>query len=109
MIFSMGFLPSTMLSSVLESLFLPSPKSKFLDFAKVMGEELGTCPADWLAYFEEDIPGSKGFFNLQPILLSLLHAAILELSVFWRISWIIFLIFSATELNVLLFNYSYTL
>lgn len=96
-IFSMGFLPSTMLmSSVLESLFLPSPKSEFLDFAKVRGEELGTCPAD----FEEDIPGSKGLFNFQPILLSLLQAAILELSVFWRISWVIFLIFSATELNV---------
>ena len=100
MIFSLGFLPSTMLmSSVLESLLLPSPKSKFLDFAKVRGEELGTCPADWLAYFEDDIPGSKGFFNLQPVLLSLLLAAIPELSVFWRIRWIIFLIFTATELN----------
>ena len=101
MIFSLGFLPSTtLMSSVLEPLLLSSPKSKFLDFAKVRGEDLGTCPADWLAYFEEDIPGSKGFFNFQPILLSLLHAAILELSVFWRTSWIIFLIFSATELNV---------
>lgn len=100
-IFSMGFLPSTMLmSSVLESLFLPSPKSEFLDFAKVRGEELGTCPADWLAHFEEDIPGSKGLFNFQTIFLSLLHAAILELSVFWRIRWVIFFIFSATELNV---------
>ena len=59
-IFSTGFLPSTMLtSSVLESLFLPSPKSGFLDSAKVRGEELGTCPAD----FEEDIPGSKVLFN----------------------------------------------
>ena len=90
-IFSMGFLPfTTLMSSVLESLLLPSPKSEFLDFAKVRGEELGTCPAD----FEEG-PKASSTFNQ-----SSFQAAILELSVSWRIRWVIFLIFSANELNV---------